>query len=116
MDDFIQGVGVQLLKYQNKRIKVTFYIKIVLYFKSENYLIPECQICYIKLGNVSNSEDCECRGGGHRSCKVTFYLDKRGKWQHHLVNFTLLLCNDNCILVGKVFYVVTIITAVYNNE
>lgn len=30
------------------------------------------------------------------------------------VNFTLLLSDDNCLIVGTVFYIVTIITAIYN--
>jgi len=32
------------------------------------------------------------------------------------VNFTLLLTDDNSIILGTVFYIVTIITAIYNNE
>jgi hypothetical protein len=45
-------------------LKLDFTKTIVWYFKSENHLIPECQLYYGNLGNVNNSEDCEWGGGG----------------------------------------------------
>ena len=44
------------------------------------------------------------------------HLDKCGKQQHHLVLILHYSCDDNCIIVGRVFYISMIITAIYNNE